>query len=73
MCGDNKMYTVEQYFNIQSISIENLANSSVFQIGTSGVIQSQSHVINPPQPLLPFVPQVGFIDDQFVVPLPNPT
>lgn len=73
MCGDNKMYTVEQYFNIQSISIENLANSSVFQIGTSGVIQSQSHVINPPQTALPFVPQAGFIDDQFVVPLPNPT
>lgn len=65
------MYTVEQYFNIQSISIQNIANSSVFQIGTSGVIQAQSHVTIPPQFELPSLEPVDV--DQFVVPLPNPT
>lgn len=64
------MYTVEQYFNIHSISIQNVANSSIFQIGTSGVIQSQSHVAYPPQYVQSTYEP---LEDQFVVPLPNPT
>lgn len=63
------MYNVEQYFNIQCISVQNIANSSVLQIGTSGVIQAQSHTKNS----LPFNMTPESEEDQFVVPLPNPT
>jgi len=64
------MYTVEQYFNIYSITIQNIANSSVFQIGTSGVIQAQSHVSKPSDAESP---DYNPLEGEFVVPLPNPT
>lgn len=68
------MITVQQQINIHSIQIENIANSSVFQIGTSGAISAISHTTGPslPEELGPY----GiFPTDEFepsLVPLPNP-
>ena len=63
------MVTIHQQFYIQSIKIDNLSNSSVFQVGTSGQISAYSNVqpfqVGPPS-LLPAT------YEPVVVPLPNP-
>lgn len=67
--------TVQQQINIHSISIETLANSSVFQIGTSGAILATSHVLEqtiPVEPGMHMMQPEEFFEPS-LVPLPNPT
>lgn len=67
--------TVQQQINIHSISIETIANSSVFQIGTSGAISTTSHVFEETIPILPGMQMVnpGEFFVPSLIPLPNPT
>lgn len=69
------MFTVQQQININSIHIETIANSSVFQIGTSGAISAISYVTE--QQALPSTGPHYFNPIDFytpsLVPLPNPT
>jgi len=68
----NIMLTIHQYFNIHSIRVQNISNSSVLQIGTSGHISAQSFNAQS----LPY-PTTGEPSPEeyepFLAPLPNPT
>jgi len=66
------MPTIHQYFNIHTIRVENISNSSVLQIGTSGQINAQSFVNqNQPYPYPEQLSPVEYVPS--LVPLPNPT
>lgn len=75
---------IHQQINIQQLRVGSVSNSSVFQIGSAGSIQSLSQLYNsggyagPAPQLVPAAPpQVGELPEETpqlsLVPFPNPT
>ncbi|WP_449622111.1 spore germination protein GerPB [Robertmurraya sp. Marseille-Q9965] len=68
-------YYIQQSIVINNLKIESIANSSVFQIGTAGIIRGSSHLYNTggfvepaPEAEKPGQPQTTVQEGSFTMP-----
>ncbi|WP_028559979.1 spore germination protein GerPB [Paenibacillus pinihumi] len=65
-------FTVYQHITIGQLRVENVSNSSVLQVGSSGSIRALSQLFNTGGFTEP-APQLGAESPLSFVPLPSPT
>ena len=64
-------WTIHQHITIHHLRVENISNSSVLQVGSTGAIRSMSQLYNTGGYTSP-APQLGQNIPLSYVPLPNP-